>query len=344
MLESGQGWCSTGALTRNTLTFKQITRSSNHSLIRTCYPKAIGALHSALKMANIFQYESNIEKCNDLLLQTLAELDRGDDEVDLADLVVRYAYDILFATTVGAPPGFLASQLNTAKLTDAAEKWKFMSVIPGSYLRLHPVITGVIKLFGLCKAYDRDIRKHIRSDTTTGNSAMQILDKHEHGDGARPSTETWEACIALIIAASDPAITHLLASLFYIYQDPTLVTRVRNEIKAASISHPPKLKELIHGRPQMRLLHATLQESLRLIRPHGHASRYTVAQGGVTIGGKHIPGGVSLTAFAPIPLLSFGWPVLSLRAKLGCASFQELYGPYSCKFATSLHSCYNHPL
>lgn len=96
-----------------------------------------------------------------------------------------------------------------------------------------------------------------------------------------------------MLAGCDPAITHILTSLFYIYRQPELLERLRKEIEDASLSQYPKIKELIYRKPKMSLLHATLQESLRLHQPHTTGINFLSSKGGVVIDRKHVPEGVS---------------------------------------------------
>lgn len=96
------------------------------------------------------------------------------------------------------------------------------------------------------------------------------------------------------MSGADPAITHILASLYFAYQDSDLIEALRAEVRDANLEQTPRIKDLIHKKPQMPLLYAVLQESLRLIRPQTTGPSYVVPKGGVTIADQKIAGGVSL--------------------------------------------------
>lgn len=100
--------------------------------------------------------------------------------------------------------------------------------------------------------------------------------------------------MVLLLSGADPTIAHILAALYFAYQTSDLVEALREEIRDANLDQTPKIKDLIHKKPQMPLLHAVLQESLRLIRSQIAGSSYIVPKDGVMIADRHINEGVSL--------------------------------------------------
>lgn len=267
-------------------------------LFETFHPQTLETLGTALKMANIFRYEANIDKCNHALLHTLTEYVHRGEEVDMADLVTRYAYDTLFSTTVGQSPGFLNHNHDISKLIESVENWKFYAILYGSYLRFHPFIARILWVFSGSKDLKSLILEHLDIDPNDGSPSVfnQMRDASE--GQPKELKHILEACIALMVSASDPAITHILASLFFTFREPELVEALRDEISRANLSETPKIKELIHAKPRMPLLYAVLDESLRLIQPRTNRLSYVSPNGGVMIGGKHVPEGVS--SFLPI--------------------------------------------
>lgn len=97
-------------------------------------------------MANIFRYEANIDDCNANLYHYLYLAADSEEVVDMSDLICRYAYDMLFSTTVGLPPGFLKDgPRSTTKLQDASNAWKSNAILQGSYFRFFPNMSGLRK-------------------------------------------------------------------------------------------------------------------------------------------------------------------------------------------------------
>ena len=210
---------------------KLIQRTSNVRLSDT--------LVKALSMANIFQYEAQIDECNKALLQALVQYAQSAEEVKLADLIARYAYDTMFAITTGEQRGFLKKSLNTSKLTDAMESWKLRSIAHGSYLRFHAIIDKVLKCLNLRTTFEQQISAHLHKYEINGdNSPFAQLLQVQEGD-QESARSTAEARVALIAAGSDPTITHILATLFHVYQDKRLVDRLRKEIQGVNLSQPP---------------------------------------------------------------------------------------------------------
>ena len=264
---------------------KLIQRTSNVRLSDT--------LVKALSMANIFQYEAQVDECNKALLQALVQYAQSEEEVKLADLIARYAYDTMFAITTGEQRGFLKKSPNTSKLRDAMESWKLRSIAHGSYLRFHAIIDKVLKCLSLRTTFEQQISAHLHKDAINGdNSPFAQLLPVQEGD-QESARGIAEARVALIAAGSDSTITHILATLFHVYQDKRLVDRLRKEIQGVNLSQPPKIKELIHGKPRMPLLHAVIRETLRL-----HQARKTRCDDikpcrGVVSGGEYESQGVS---------------------------------------------------
>lgn len=270
-------------------------------------------------MANIFHYEPDIDKCNAALFQTLSDVSQTGEQINQANLVTRYAYDTLFTTTTGSRPGFLDKASDISRLTKAMEDWKFHAIAYGAYLRIHELIAQVVSIIKYRDGFEHELSKRIHRipeyEKPCGLSEMlKAAAVHAASIQSRECpTDILQSCVALIMAGSDPTITHILSSLSYVYSDPDLLLRLRGEIGQAELSAPPKIKELIHRKANMPLyvaihmhleqllicssycarLHGVLQESLRLHQPHTNGFNYAAPEGGVVIDGKAIGEGVS---------------------------------------------------
>lgn len=232
-------------------------------------------------MANIWNYEADIQRCNDALLQTFADYAQTGENINFADVVARYAYDTVFVTTIGEPAGFLQRNLDVARIKGALERWKFTAILCGTYFRFHPFITRLA-----CSLQPDNLQSVVAEHLHSGPS------DHTNITSDAKSHSTLEACVALMIAGADPAITHILAALLCIYQDEEVLEKIRAEIKAARLSQPPTIKELLYAAPRMPYLHAALHESLRLICPHSGYT-FAVPEGGCSIMYKDVAEGVS---------------------------------------------------
>ncbi len=245
-------------------------------------------------MASVFRYEGNLDRCNDALCQALGEYAENEDEINIADLITRFAYDAMFSTSVGKRPGFIDGMCDTSSIARDLKHWKFYSMLSGSYMRFHPIINKLRDFSGISA-----LKRCIFDCLNTINEAcipetQQTQDEPLNTPIHLQSVQ--DACMALLLAGTDPVIMHLITSIFHIYSNAGLVDNIRAEIETAKLSWPPQIKELIHAKPRMPLLHAGLREALRLssasIAP---PLRYTVPVGGATIEGKSISAGVSLS-------------------------------------------------
>ncbi|KAK3696038.1 hypothetical protein LTR37_018180 [Vermiconidia calcicola] len=268
--------------------------SSPYSLaVRVLGRGASELLVKALSMANIFTYEPIIDQCNGALLQKLVIHAQLGEEVDLADLISRYAFDTLFATSTGRQPGFLTKRLDHSKISDAIKNWKFRAVAFGTYMRFNAIIAPLMRRTDISNL-ERYVFEHLNmaADAESDCAYTQMIRASGDSPGTKKSAR--EACAALVLAGSDPAITHILSSLTYIYRDREILDLLRAELAKVKPSQPPTLKELSHRMPQMPVLHAVLRESLRLRPPYQNGFSYVSPEGGVAIGEHHVPQGCTI--------------------------------------------------
>lgn len=87
-------------------------------------------------MSNIFQYDLKITACNKAFATVLDSKAQNGGSFNLSDLVLRYTFDLLFATTVGANCRFLNNKSDLKKsdlkkINDAIISWKASSITSG---------------------------------------------------------------------------------------------------------------------------------------------------------------------------------------------------------------------
>ena len=260
---------------------------------RIVQPKAFQLLHEALSMANIFRYEADIDTCTQRLYQTFAKYAKSGESVRVSDLIACYAYDVLYATATGQNAGFLERPVDAQKITSALDNRKFLSVLYGSYLRFRPSVYAAIRALWPKVNAERQILDHLDVDDAHKRSAAVQMLLADSGEDENHAKRTTEACVALILAGADPLITSLVTSLFYIYSNPKLLQSLRDEISRSQMWQPPRIKYLMNVKARLPILNAVLQESLRLQQPNPTNSTYVAPEGGVMIGEKHVPEGVS---------------------------------------------------
>ncbi|KAK5734093.1 hypothetical protein LTR17_009221 [Elasticomyces elasticus] len=250
-------------------------------------------LAEPLRMANVFLYERDIEACSKKLVETLAGFAATGETVNMSDLITCYAYDTMFATTTGQEPRFLDRPMDASGIKTAMKNWKFYSVLYGSYLRFHPIITRAFNLIFTKPEPAAEIASHLATDSADVKRGILAFMRKASADITEDDNrEMLTACIAMVTAGSDPLITHILTSLHHIYSDPKLLKGLRKEIDQAYIWQPPRLKFVLQRRNNLPLLQAVLKETLRLHQPTRPS--YVTPEGGIWIGEKHVPEGCTI--------------------------------------------------
>ncbi|KAK5724179.1 hypothetical protein LTR17_013561 [Elasticomyces elasticus] len=250
-------------------------------------------LAEPLRMANVFLYERDIEACSQKLMETLAGFAATGETVNMSDLITCYAYDTMFATTTGQKPRFLDRPMNASGIKTAMKNWKFYSVLYGSYLRFHPIITRAFNLIFTKPEPAAEVASHLATDSAdVKHGILAFMRKASANITEDGNREMLTACIAMVTAGSDPLITHILTSLHHIYSDPKLLKELRKEIDQAYIWQPPRLKFVLQRRNNLPLLQAVLKETLRLHQPARPS--YVAPDGGIWVGEKHVPEGCTI--------------------------------------------------
>jgi hypothetical protein len=210
-------------------------------------------------MSNIHRYEPQINACNEAFLKVLKQHAESGEPLDFSDLIARYAFDVMFATTTGKKAGFLDYKLEVVKILAAMGQWKLLSIKFGTYFRILPPFAQIASVIDINR-FDRQVLKHLSNMNCdeAGGALKQMLTA---SGKQRDEKTVLEACAALIIAESDPTIEDIGTALFYIYHDVNLVKDLRAEIAMANVGQPPKLKELIRRKDKMPLLHTCFRES-----------------------------------------------------------------------------------
>lgn len=221
-------------------------------------------------MATIFRYETQIDSSNKAFMHAIDQHAKTGKSFYLFHLIAQYAFETLFFVTTGQSPGFM-SGLDITSLENALEEWKFISVVSGSYLRFHAAVTRILRSFDYTK-FDKQILQYLKIIKKRTNSQTLRLILKRTTMICIESIASRAACAALIVAASDPIITHTGAALFYIYHDITILKNLRAEIAEAKMTDKVTLKEILLNKSKMPLLYSCIRESLRQWRQHTERS------------------------------------------------------------------------
>ena len=101
---------------------------------------------------------------------------------------------------------------------------------------------------------------------------------------------------SLAIAGSETTASVLAGATYYLLSNPAVLSKLADEIRNTCTSD----KEIdISTVSQLKFLDAVLEESLRMYPPVTQGTVRIVPQGGDTVLGQHLPGGVSFLVCSP---------------------------------------------
>ncbi|RFU36320.1 hypothetical protein B7463_g111, partial [Scytalidium lignicola] len=136
------------------------------------------------------------------------------------------------------------------------------------------------------KAEGKDISEQ-RKDTF-----HYLLNSKDPVTGKRFTIPQLQADSALIIAAgSDGVGITLSATIFYLLANPSVLSKLTNEIRTAFSSEGEIVNPKLNSLPY---LHACIEETLRMNPPKASSLPRKVVRGGVRIGDEYFPRGVTL--------------------------------------------------
>jgi hypothetical protein len=251
-------------------------------------PAAVISLHRST-MSNIFRNEHLIDICNDKLSAIFTNSAHTGDTINISNIIARYAYEVMFATTTGQFAGFLDVDADPAKVDRALKDWRFYAILYGSYLRYRPFIAAIRKLCGMDKIAEDERFKMVAgaSDPAFTNIPSPIAPENVKA----PATDI-EARIALSLAGADPVVTLIFTSMQRMYKENGLLVRLREEISAADLSYPLSFEQLISRKDRLPITICMLLGCLRT-HPGYDSHSYASAEGGISVGGTQVPAGVS---------------------------------------------------
>ncbi|USW48688.1 Putative cytochrome P450 superfamily [Septoria linicola] len=234
----------------------------NSSGSSTIHPQALTELATTLKMERLNLNEHLLNACDDQFLAILADAAQKHTPIDMAELLTRYAFDVMLTMTTGQRAGFLDHIPERKKILTALCGWKFHSILYGSYLRYHPFIKAILNALRF-RSQGGDVFDPV----------MQVVGQPTappSSDGAEVKRESHtfpiaaiEARVALAIAGADPAISLMLKVFETLSQDLPLQRLLVGEITDAALATPTTFQTLVTRKLDMPRMHALIQQVSR---------------------------------------------------------------------------------
>ncbi|RAL17642.1 cytochrome P450 [Aspergillus homomorphus CBS 101889] len=257
------------------------------------------------KVANMYTmtamtaYEPFVDSCIDLLRK---QLDRASSSLSVFDLghwSQCYAFDVIGEITFGERFGFLDQMLDVNNIIATLDTGLGASSYIGLYIWLRPYFIKALRIAGSLTndALLVFVTRHINtgnaekmlsgSDTIESHSPM--LQKFLQARAANPDHfREWDVMtnvLSNIGAGSDTTGLSLSAVFYYVYTNPGVLQKLREELEAADLSDPPTFKEA----QRLPYFQAVIKEALRMHPGTGFPIFREVPEGGAVISGHYFP-------------------------------------------------------
>ncbi|GIZ38993.1 hypothetical protein CKM354_000238600 [Cercospora kikuchii] len=277
---------------------------------------AAQSLRDCFQMERLNQNEHLINLCNSLLRCLLADAAQKQTPVDLANLLTRHAFDVMFSVTTGERAGFVDNIPNADKIYKKLGNWKFYAVLYGSYLRYHPIVKAMLP--GIRSCNHRQATCDPALEILGHRPAAKRMDPDGHKDVVNGSEEHKSTCkgdvearTALAIAGFDPAASLSREVIKHISADEQLQQLLHAELTSAGLTSNPSFQELSLRKLSLPRMHALIQHHMRLLGLHDIDLSYVSPAGGAVLGDHIVEAGhvVHMTSnhssFAGVEIDSF---------------------------------------
>ncbi|KAJ5438086.1 Cytochrome P450E-classgroup I [Penicillium daleae] len=251
-------------------------------------------------MSTVVNYEGAVEKMNVVLMRKFREFAETKRLVQLPVFLQYYAFDVI---------GYITMDRNFDMMETERDRTGFLHKIKfatehhmtfGPFPFLHVILARVAALLKMKDPHNelfRFIAESIQRFRRVGSEPSEnpksepflakLLDLERKGKIDEGSI--FSSCGSNIIAGSDTTAITLSAAFYYIYRNPMVLKKLRDEIdaheRAALSSNPARFKEA----QQMPYLQGIIKETLRMHPAVAQMLPREVPQNGVLLSGYNFP-------------------------------------------------------
>lgn len=272
---------------------------------------------STYSMTALVNYEPFVDECADLFEQRLSEIAQSGIAIDMRHWFQCYAFDVISSITYAKRFGFLDRGEDIEYLMSALDGHLIYATIVGLIPSSHSFLYTVRNWWGGSRGSGRgyllnftlqQMRQGLEDAKATvadhqGKENVEDIDVHDRPQAflskflARHANDPTKfthdhvvaSCVSNIVAGSDTTAISLSATLYYLITTPHSLEALRSEIdmfrSQSRLSSQPTFSET----QQMPYLQAVIREALRMHPVTGLPLERVVPEGGVEIGGRHIP-------------------------------------------------------
>ncbi|KAJ9204907.1 hypothetical protein DTO166G4_7697 [Paecilomyces variotii] len=267
---------------------------------------------NAYSMTSLLELEPAVDSCTEIFLSQLHRLADSKTPVDLGMWLQYYAFDVVGEFTFSKKLGFLQEGRDVDDMIKAIEGMLLYASICGQVPELHPFLLGN-PLFPILVPSMETWNQVLQFTLKAVNSRASLQRDGEleegHQDGGKDMLSRWMAIHQTdpeklstrdvivhlstnVFAGSDTTAIAMRAILYLLLRHPEKLAKVRDEIDRAD--REGKLSNFISYRESLSSLPyvgAVIKEAMRLHPSVGLILERHVPKQGVTLCGKHIPGG-----------------------------------------------------
>ncbi|EMD95336.1 hypothetical protein COCC4DRAFT_44371 [Bipolaris maydis ATCC 48331] len=262
-------------------------------------------LASLYSMSTLLSYEATVDSQTAIMRQKLDSFAATGELVNLPAFFQYYAFDVVGMITLGSSMGMMEANADTSGICAALDTAFDYASVAGLFPALHPwlmSLMGVLRVPSPTLGLDNFVEEKMELH----------MDEAAQADGSKKSATFLSKMVALknqgkatkhdirvcmttnISAGSDTTAISLSAIVYYLWTNPRVLERLRQELDAQSKAGRLSDMPTYHEAQEIPYLLAVIKEALRLHSAVGTQLTRVVPKGGCVIEGHYFPEGAEV--------------------------------------------------
>ncbi|KAH8698790.1 cytochrome P450 [Talaromyces proteolyticus] len=272
--------------------------SERSPVIHSTMRRKVASMYS---MTSLVSYEPYVDHCIDLFESHLTGIEESNSVVDLAYWFRCYAFDVVSMITFSDRLGFLNKGQDIANLIKNVDFIRrlhtFLSVFPWVMPAVHflrGLLAGNKQVYQQKFASEKIALKRLEPDVAEKKGPIcmvkKLIDAQRTDDSKITDFDIRVTAGANVGAGSDTTAITLSCITFYIYQNPQVLQKLRDEIDGAGLARTPSFNSV----QQLPYLQAVIKEATRVYPASGLPLWREVPKGGAVLSGQFFPEGTNV--------------------------------------------------
>ncbi|KAF4417289.1 Pisatin demethylase [Fusarium acutatum] len=258
-------------------------------------------------MSSMVSYEPAVDEMTHVCIRKLNEFAKEDRLVDIPHWMQYYAFDVIGAITFNNSFNMMENEGDTTGMIKGIREANNFLAFWGIVPNLVPWLIGIATALGTASntstlasyaltQIDNKRKENAKSTVKGSTKYDTFLKKLLEGEseGRLKMPNLLDVCSSNIGAGSDTTAVTLSSALYYLFQNPDKLKKLREEIdqKAANgcLSDPVTFQEA----QDMPYLQAVIKETLRIHPAVGTILPRVVPRGGMELSGIYFPEGTEV--------------------------------------------------